>query len=344
MIKINTDKIFSCFKNKNLLFVVVLVFWWSFLSGVDFGKTDFFQDSDGDGLTDAEESLLGTDPFNSDTDSDGYGDGVEVEAGYDPLKPSPGDKLVIKENQSEKTLKNEEAVDTEPNLTEEFLNNLVSEKENEITALSDFYQSENESNNMDNLSITTEEIQEILNSTTSQTGLGDELILVPLEDLKILNETSNEKKQKEQIEKYLTQMFYVMSVNKPFAVDDPELLVQISSEYINNLSSSIQSGQLKQVKEVKEKAQKTYQEFLKIETPYILKDFHQRALSLIKYLSEGIKEEKLIDQSDPLSMALYIGKLQAAMIEGELLKEELDEIIEEFEVDIFKSEYIEDLF
>jgi len=42
-------------------------------------------DSDGDGLTDAEEADLGTDPNNADTDGDGYSDGDEV-AGYtDPL-------------------------------------------------------------------------------------------------------------------------------------------------------------------------------------------------------------------------------------------------------------------
>ncbi|MFA5020477.1 MAG: hypothetical protein WC517_00200 [Patescibacteria group bacterium] len=67
-------------------------------------------DSDGDGLTDSEETALGTDPQKADTDSDGltdwaeikiyksdplnpdtdgdtYKDGAEVINGYDPLKP-----------------------------------------------------------------------------------------------------------------------------------------------------------------------------------------------------------------------------------------------------------------
>jgi len=43
----------------------------------DGGPTDD-ADSDGDGLTDAQEILLGTDPNNPDTDGDGYSDGVEV--------------------------------------------------------------------------------------------------------------------------------------------------------------------------------------------------------------------------------------------------------------------------
>lgn len=41
-------------------------------------------DGDGDGLTDAEEPLFGTDPAKADTDGDTYADGLEVEQGYDP--------------------------------------------------------------------------------------------------------------------------------------------------------------------------------------------------------------------------------------------------------------------
>ncbi|HUF60986.1 MAG TPA: LamG-like jellyroll fold domain-containing protein [Verrucomicrobiales bacterium] len=45
-------------------------------------------DSDGDGLTDAEEAALGTDPNNPDSDGDGTPDGVEVAAATDPLNPA----------------------------------------------------------------------------------------------------------------------------------------------------------------------------------------------------------------------------------------------------------------
>jgi len=44
-------------------------------------------DSDGDGLSDEEEAILGTDPNKSDTDGDGFGDMVERDLGTDPLDP-----------------------------------------------------------------------------------------------------------------------------------------------------------------------------------------------------------------------------------------------------------------
>lgn len=46
------------------------------------------RDSDGDGLTDAEEEFYGTDPNKADTDGDGYSDYTEINSGTDPLDPA----------------------------------------------------------------------------------------------------------------------------------------------------------------------------------------------------------------------------------------------------------------
>ena len=54
----------------------------------DFGGNDDF---DGDGLTNAEEAELGTDPEDPDSDDDGIFDGIEVGAMYDPLDPDSDD-------------------------------------------------------------------------------------------------------------------------------------------------------------------------------------------------------------------------------------------------------------
>ena len=45
------------------------------------------EDDDGDGLTNAEERVLGTDPSSMDSDGDGYLDGDEVREGADPVDP-----------------------------------------------------------------------------------------------------------------------------------------------------------------------------------------------------------------------------------------------------------------
>ncbi|MEM7397008.1 MAG: LamG-like jellyroll fold domain-containing protein, partial [Verrucomicrobiota bacterium] len=52
-------------------------------------------DSDGDGISDVDETAGGTDPDNADTDSDGLLDGEEITAGTDPTNPdTDGDSLL----------------------------------------------------------------------------------------------------------------------------------------------------------------------------------------------------------------------------------------------------------
>ena len=52
-------------------------------------------DTDGDGLADALERLIGTDPNRFDTDGDGFGDGVEVANGTSPFNASSIPALTI---------------------------------------------------------------------------------------------------------------------------------------------------------------------------------------------------------------------------------------------------------
>ncbi|HOX97466.1 MAG TPA: thrombospondin type 3 repeat-containing protein [bacterium] len=52
---------------------------------MDTQKTFDNADFDGDGLTNQEEMVLGTNFRKADTDGDGYTDYEEVQAGFDPL-------------------------------------------------------------------------------------------------------------------------------------------------------------------------------------------------------------------------------------------------------------------
>ncbi|MDD5109938.1 MAG: hypothetical protein PHI63_01830 [Patescibacteria group bacterium] len=67
------------------------------LSAPSIGGGSASLDTDGDGLTDQQEQMLGTDPNNPDTDGDGYSDGNEVKNGYNPLGSG---KLTLPEGMS----------------------------------------------------------------------------------------------------------------------------------------------------------------------------------------------------------------------------------------------------
>ena len=59
---------------------------WSEVRALAYSGALIKKDSDNDGLDDAYEKKLGTNPKIADTDGDGHNDGVEVLKGYDPLK------------------------------------------------------------------------------------------------------------------------------------------------------------------------------------------------------------------------------------------------------------------
>jgi choice-of-anchor A domain-containing protein/RHS repeat-associated protein len=68
--------------------------WWELLHFGDLSH-DGNGDSDGDGLTNAQEWHLGTNPAASDTDGDGYTDAEEIAAGSDPLDPASTPKITL---------------------------------------------------------------------------------------------------------------------------------------------------------------------------------------------------------------------------------------------------------
>lgn len=62
--------------------------WWETTYGTGLTVPDASDDPDGDGLTNAQEYGLGTNPQSADTDQDGVNDDVEVSQGGNPVDPS----------------------------------------------------------------------------------------------------------------------------------------------------------------------------------------------------------------------------------------------------------------
>lgn len=68
-------------------------------------NTNYFKDSDGDGLTDDAELALGTNPYSADSDGDGISDSIEKASGTDPTNASDNEMTRQKEaNQRDLTI------------------------------------------------------------------------------------------------------------------------------------------------------------------------------------------------------------------------------------------------
>lgn len=325
----------------------VVVFAWINLSQAQNNAYNVFIDQDQDGLTDQEELLYGTDPTNPDTDEDGYQDGKEINSGYDPLKPAPGDKIISDQTtQSTATATTTSSIPvqtTTENLTETFLEKIKESKASEVELLQEISQNPNELNNketvdqLQNISLTQEELENILKETMDTSTTNDKVELIDEAEVKVMDrpkgddEEEIKAKEKKQIEEYLVSFGYIMLKNAPFELQQSNQLQSQTLSFVNTLSSNLQSGDFSQVDVYRSKAQSAYDELKALETPYVLKDIHISALSIFKYV---IKQDanSLTNEEDPLNMVLMIGKLQSAASELEQLGTKVEAIMKEYDI------------
>lgn len=140
-------------------------------------------DTDGDGLTDRDEIIYGTNPFDKDTDGDGYLDGEEIASEYDPLDPSVNSKLMA--SKSSLTFQT-------TNLTDRFLNLTVASLVDDTGEL-----------NPDQM--TTQTYADILQSVGNEAALST--YVRPISDSEIKIAQDNDKKT---IEKYLKSAIIIL--------------------------------------------------------------------------------------------------------------------------------------
>lgn len=86
-------------------------------------------DSDGDGLKDWEEQLIGTNPKNKDTDGDGTSDGDEISQNRDPKKAGPNDKNSTESLITGATQLNTSATTLTEQVSKEFFSRYIAAKQ-----------------------------------------------------------------------------------------------------------------------------------------------------------------------------------------------------------------------
>lgn len=140
------------------------------------------KDSDGDGLSDRDEIIYGTDPYNKDTDGDGYWDGEEVATGYDPLdgnsNPKTGNKSTGSSNITQRAV----------NLT---LASIIGDN-----------------GQVDKSLITDEGLNSVVNSTLQQAALSFYIPPISDSDIKVIDDNSPAA-----IQKYLNSLTPIIEQN-----------------------------------------------------------------------------------------------------------------------------------
>lgn len=330
-------------KNKKAIcFFSVFVAGWFMVSQVSFGEMNIFKDKDQDGLSDEEEIVYGTNKNNSDTDGDGYSDGEEVRGGYDPLKPAPGDKIL--EEKIPPEFENEgRGGDGGYNYTDEFISLLQEEKGGEIEKITQALNGSDEDliDVLNNSSLTTGDITSVLSQVTSQGDIMEEVEILPQEDFNILEKpegTEDEVKDEErgQIQSYLSVLSYILFNNAPTEITQSiseDQLDQVGLSFVNQLTGYIDAGNEKELKSLRNKSENAYEELKEVEVPQVLSEVHILGASLMNYSLENINEDNLINSEDPIEMLITLNKAQAVLAQVENLKEEMDAILDEYDIE-----------
>lgn len=274
-----------------------------------------FDDPDGDGLSNEEEKVYGTDPNVADTDNDGYSDGVEIKSGYDPLKPAPGDRVTQSETTADQSGTASEGM-TE-NITEKAtqkLADLVAEKVEKNNS--------NDGNNDGSLSeITQQDITQVIGEVMSSGQSDITLPEVNISDLKVkdlpknLSQSEAEDQNRQDVIEYLTLVSYILVSNLPVQIHNSDDLQSFLTSSGSRILTSLISGNYSFLDSVEESGKKALEEVNKVEVPKSMLDTHAKMLQLLTFASNlkgSIKTT--VSPDDPLGQMYMLAKVQGFLL------------------------------
>ncbi len=341
-------KIIEKYANKkNTVFLVMMLFAWLNFSQAQNDRPNFFIDQDQDGLSDLEELALGTDPTNSDTDGDGYSDGVEVSSGYDPLVPAPGDRIGDDVINTTDASEAGDAIDA-VNLTEMFLENIQEEKEEELGVLQAASSAEDgmikTEEDEDDLSLTNDDLENFVDETLQDSGVfDDELELIAEDEFNIMTAPEAEDEQgildqeKKSVEEYFIEIGYILSENNDYLSGDVNALSNDLTLLIMDMALDLEESDDSMVSDLKEEGGDMLDKLKEVEVPYVLKDVHITGVSLLAYMLVQ-DQSVLFGQDDPAALGLMVGKIEGVMMEGNDLGEQLEGMLDKYDIDTINIE------
>jgi hypothetical protein len=301
-----------------VIFAVLIVGSLTFFTFADDSGLTLFEDWDRDGLSNAEEKTLGTDPRNPDTDGDGYSDGVEVESGYNPLIPAPGDRIMKEKEPVKFAAKQSDTNNVTKKISEEVVSYIADAQESGDT------------------DITSEEFSQVLSKAIDKEVVFSQASPIDISTIRIKEQNCDdpsdakcEEKMREDAIEYFTAISYIFVSNFPQGFFDrstdvfqTELMAQMS-DFSGSLTRFTYFEQLA------ENALSAETQMNDVSVPKEMLDIHTQGLYLMRYagsIYESGDYKKV--NADATPMIATLAQMQGLI---ELSVEFQDSIIQKLE-------------
>lgn len=285
---------------------------------------NIFEDFDQDGLSNAEELIWGTDPYNPDTDGDGYSDYAEIKSGYDPLKPAPGDKIISKETFPEREEESSLFVTEQENSL-----NITQKTAAQIAGMVEGVSS-------DGKEITLESIEALVNEAISESNKPIELpeieegeIRVLKQDYSQLSEEVRKNKEKEDSIKYLSSIAYIIASTSPqqIELDSGDIFSEMLEEEISQAIGGFSQGSFNQIEKWIARGTESLEMMKEVEVPENMLDIHKKGLQIAKY-ALSLQNISQPNTEDPIGNIAILSRAQGLLVLVGTYQEEVMQTIE----------------
>ena len=306
-----------------IVFTILMIGTFSFFTFADDVNLSLIEDFDRDGLSNAEEKSLGTDPKKSDTDGDGYSDGVEIESGYNPLISAPGDRIM-----------NPRKITTISPITTHTTNVTQQISEDVISHLADIQES-------GTTEITSEEFSNIISKSIDeevdfvkapQVELSE--INVKIQDYDDLSENERYEQMREDVIEYSTALSYIFASNFPegfFTNPTQDISSKLLLEF-NNFAQTLTEYSF--FTDMADSALAAKSQMYEVDVPEEMVPIHMRGLYLLNYTESLRSSESYKNASTDITpMISTLAQIQGLTTLLTEVQDMITEKLDKYEID-----------